>query len=188
MGSSGAKYGLGLLILSALAATASAEQGPRNAARIATSSRPARAQHSPRLLTRDEGQAIIGAALDTRRASGDCSHIVHSIYQKAGFPYRYADSKDLYTGIPGFRKVLHPQPGDLAVWPGHAAIVVNPAQHSFFGGTGSGLRVESYDLAYWKHRGPPRFFRYLKPTPVSIRSAGKTRDAKLALAHQPPSP
>ena len=138
--------------------------------------------HASRLLTRDEGLAVIGAALDTRDDSrGDCSHIVHSIYKEAGFPYRYADSSELYAGVAGFRKIVHPQPGDLAVWRGHAAIVVNPAQHSFFGTTRSGLRVESYDLGYWKRRGAPRFFRYVKVAAKSSRSANTTTTAKLAV-------
>lgn len=188
MGRACAKNGLGLLILGALTALGSAKEAPKAAVRVPASSKTARPQRPPLLLTRDDGQAIIGAALDTRHATGDCSHIVHSIYEKAGFPYHYADSKDLYTGIPGFRKVVHPQPGDLAVWPGHAAIVVNPAQHSFFGGTRSGLRVESYDLAYWKHRGPPRFFRYVKSAPAGVSSTYKTSAPKLALAHQPQKP
>lgn len=129
-----------------------------------TSARPA--ERGPaQLLSADEGLAIIGAALETRQtshAAGDCSHVVHAIYESAGFPYGYADSSHLYAGIGDFRRVTHPQAGDLAVWRGHAAIVVSPAQHTFFGSTGSGLRVESYDLEYWKRQGPPRFFRYVK--------------------------
>ena len=131
---------------------------------VGASPRPAE-RASAQLLSADEGLAIIGAALETRQTShsaGDCSHVVHAIYESAGFPYGYADSSHLYAGIGDFRRVTHPQPGDLAVWRGHAAIVVNPAQHTFFGSTGSGLRVESYDLEYWKRQGPPRFFRYVK--------------------------
>lgn len=126
---------------------------------------------SPRLISLDEGMAIIGAALQVRyrrHAREDCSHLVHDIYKKAGFPYRYADSGELYQGIGDFRRVMHPQPGDLAVWKGHAAIVVNPAQHTFFSSTTTGLRVESYDLKYWKRRGMPRFFRYATTAPLSL--------------------
>lgn len=133
---------------------------------------------SSRLLTPDEGLAILGAALDARhlpQANGDCSHVVHAIYEQAGFRYRYVDSSELYDGVEEFRQVTHPQPGDLAVWRGHTAIVINPAQHSFFGATTRGLRVESYDLGYWKQRGTPRFFRFVKA--AASTSATVTRTA-----------
>src|ERR1019366_1960544 len=44
-----------------------------------------------RLLTPNEGLAILGAALDSRHHhadfSSDCSHFVHGLYASAGFPY-----------------------------------------------------------------------------------------------------
>jgi hypothetical protein len=85
--------------------------------------------------------------------------------RRAGFPYKYASSSDLYAGIDEFRRVASPQPGDLAVWRGHAGIVVNPVQHSFFSVLRSGPGVDSYDTPYWKQRGRPRFYRYVKPAP-----------------------
>lgn len=146
------------VVLVLMVSMASAAEPPRKA-KLEKS-----AQASPRLVNADEGMAIIGAAMEVRyrrHKREDCSHLVHDIYQQAGFPYRYADSSDLYRGIDAFRSVASPQPGDLAVWKGHAAIVVNPAQHTFFSSTRRGLRVESYDLKYWKRRGKPRFFRYV---------------------------
>jgi hypothetical protein len=125
-------------------------------------------------LTLEEGLAILNAALDSRHHAGftsDCSHFVHGLYRRAGFPYEYAASSELYAGIDEFRRVTNPQPGDLAVWHGHAGIVVNPAQHSFFSLLRSGPGVDSYDSPYWKHRGRPRFFRYVKATPSGARSA-----------------
>jgi hypothetical protein len=127
-----------------------------------------------RPLTPSEGLAILGAALDFRhhaKFSSDCSHFVHELYGSAGFPYEYASSSDLYAGIDEFRRVASPQPGDLAVWPGHAGIVVNPAQHSFFSALSSGHGVELYDSPYWKRRGRPRFYRYVKPVPRDVLSA-----------------
>lgn len=132
---------------------------------------------SPRLISLDEGMAIIGAALQVRyrrHPREDCSHLVHDIYKKAGFPYPYADSGELYQGTDAFRQVMHPQPGDLAVWKGHAAIVVNPAQHTFFSSTRTGLQVESYDLKYWKRRGMPRFFRYATTASPSLPAVIQT--------------
>jgi len=126
----------------------------------------------PRLLSPNEGLAILGAALDSRHHhsdfSSDCSHFVHGLYELAGFPFEYASSSDLYEGTDEFRQVASPQPGDLAVWRGHAGIVVNPAQHSFFSVLHSGPGVDSYDSPYWRQRGQPRFFRYLKPAPSGV--------------------
>ena len=116
-------------------------------------------------LTPQEGASLIDAALDPhlRRAPGvDCSHLVHTIYDQAGFSYTYADSSDLYRGTPHFRRVNHPQAGDLVVWPGHVGIVVNPRHRTFFSALSHGPGTAKYDARYWKRRGPARFFRYLK--------------------------
>jgi hypothetical protein len=126
----------------------------------------------PHLLTPNEGLAILGTALDSRHHrsdfSSDCSHFVHALYERAGFRYEYASSSDLYEGTDNFWRVATPQAGDLAVWRGHAGIVVNPAQHSFFSVLHSGPGVDSYDSPYWRHRGQPRFFRYLKQAPSGV--------------------
>ena len=117
-----------------------------------------------RALTRSEGLAILDVALDSRdhaEFAFDCSHFVHGLYARAGFPYAYAPSSHLYSGIDEFRRVTYPQPGDLAVWRGHAGIVISPVQHSFFSLLRSGPGVESYDSPYWKRRGGPRFYRYV---------------------------
>jgi len=131
------------------------------------------AKHSA-LLAPSDGLAVITAALDahTRHSKTDCSHLVHEIYERAGFEYEYASSSDLYAGTSEFRPVKHPQPGDLVVWPGHVGIVVNPAQRSFYSALSSGLGVDAYDSDYWKERGKPRFFRYVKP-PLTAEHAGK---------------
>jgi cell wall-associated NlpC family hydrolase len=126
-----------------------------------------------RPLTRHEGLSILRVALDSHHRAGsvsDCSHLVHALYERAGFPYQYAPSSDLYAGIEEFRRVAKPQPGDLAVWPGHAGVVVNPAQHSFFSMLSSGPGVDSYNSPYWKQRGRPRFFRYIKQVPTGVLS------------------
>jgi cell wall-associated NlpC family hydrolase len=137
-----------------------------------------------RTLTRAEGLEIVSVATDSRphvRSRYDCSHFVHGLYQRAGFPYVYASSSELYSGVAQFRRVESPQPGDLAVWPGHAGIVVNPAKHSFLSVLHSGPGVNRYDSPYWKHRGRPRFFRYVKGAPgevfsSSLRNAGVDRE------------
>src|SRR6202165_6112994 len=130
-------------------------------------------QIGSRPLTRSEGRAILDVALDSRyhaEFAFDCSHFVHGIYERAGLPYEYASSSDLYAGIDEFRRVANPQPGDLAVWRGHAGIVVNPVQHSFFSVLRSGPGLASYDSPYWKQRGRPHFFRYIKEVPSGARS------------------
>src|SRR5262249_1348616 len=50
-----------------------------------------------RLLDENDGLAVLGAALETRHKTAqnsDCSHLVHAIYEKAGFSYKYASSRD----------------------------------------------------------------------------------------------
>ncbi len=121
--------------------------------------------HAPATLTQDEGLTVIAAALDSRVHASrriDCSHLVHAIYDEAGFRYPYASSSDLYQGTDEFRRVKHPQPGDLVVWSGHVGIVVNPAQRAVFSTLSHGPGIDTYDAEYWKDRGPVRFYRYIK--------------------------
>jgi cell wall-associated NlpC family hydrolase len=116
-------------------------------------------------LSTDERLAVIASALDSktpRFAERDCSHLVHAIYERAGFPYAYASSDDLYDGVEGFQKVSQPQPGDLVVWHGHAGIVIRPTHHVFFSFLHAGPGIDDYESRYWTGRGQPRFFRYLK--------------------------
>lgn len=129
--------------------TGSIQRGPRN----------------ERLLTPDDGLAVISAALDSQRhfaSNRDCSHLVHAIYQRAGFAYEYADADDLYDGVDAFRRVSHPQTGDLIVWHGHVGIVVRPSRHVFFSFLSKGPGTDNYQSAYWTERGHARFYRYLK--------------------------
>jgi cell wall-associated NlpC family hydrolase len=116
-------------------------------------------------LNQDDRLSLIAAALDARvqrDSEHDCSHLVHAIYQQAGFPYAYAPSSDLYAGVEGFKRVKQPEPGDLIVWRGHAGIVVQPSKHIFFSFMSSGPGTDDYDSRYWKSRGRPRFYRYVK--------------------------
>jgi hypothetical protein len=134
---------------------------------------------APRPLSRHEGLAIVRTALHSRHRAPDCSHLVHTLYERAGFPYDYAPSSDLYEGIDDFRRVVNPQPGDITVWRGHAGIVVNPAQHSFFSMLSAGPGVDTWDSTYWKQWGRPHFFRYLKQTPSgTLSSSMRTTNLK----------
>ena len=115
-------------------------------------------------LSPDDGLLIIAAALDSRihLTKSDCSHLVHAIYVRAGFPYSYVRSSDLYVGTDEFQRVTRPQPGDVVVWRGHVGIVVNPAQHIFFSAMRAGAGIDDYDAPYWTRRGQVRFYRYIK--------------------------
>jgi hypothetical protein len=116
-------------------------------------------------LNDDDRLSLIAAALDARvrrDSEHDCSHLVHAIYEQAGFPYAYAPSSDLYAGVEGFQRVKQPEPGDLIVWRGHAGIVVQPSKHIFFSFMTSGPGTDDYQTPYWKSRGHPRFYRYIK--------------------------
>jgi cell wall-associated NlpC family hydrolase len=129
-------------------------------------------------LNAKDRQAVLDAALDWRksRPSGhDCSHLVHSIYTRAGFPYRYADSDDLYAGVQGFRRVSRPQGGDVIVWPGHAGIVVEPAHHTFFSFLSAGPGIDDYRSRYWRGRGRPRYYRYIKNDPCAGCTLARNR-------------
>jgi hypothetical protein len=114
------------------------------------------------LLSKNEGKAVVAAALDSRRHAQDCSHLVHAVFEQAGFPYQYASSTSIYSGVSQFRRVSRPRPGDLVIWPGHVGIVINPGQHSFFSALRSGAGIDSYNAPYWKERGRARFYRYVK--------------------------
>jgi hypothetical protein len=130
-----------------------------------------------RLLTRDEGLAIVDAVSDhhrslrSKRAKPDCSHLVNDIYDLAGFPYSYAKSADLYRGHASFVRVSAPQPGDLIVWRGHVGLVLDPRRHFFYSSLRSGLETEDYNSAYWRRRGTPRFYRYRATSDQTILSA-----------------
>ena len=152
--------------------SASSGQGPSASSGKALSktatddaSRRARRRTGERVLSADDRLAVIASALDSktpRYAERDCSHLVHAIYQRAGFPYAYSSSDDLYDGVQGFQRVAQPQSGDLVVWPGHAGIVIRPSRHVFFSFLHAGPGTDDYKSPYWKGRGQPRFYRYLK--------------------------
>src|SRR4030088_3160345 len=132
-------------------------------------------------LSPDDGLSVIAAALDSRSrlpSQRDCSHLVHAIYQRAGFRYPYARSSDLYAGIEEFRRVVQPQPGDLVVWRGHVGIVIRPSHHIFFSLMRAGFSLDDYEAPYWRSRGRARFYRYVKSdscagcTPIPARPTG----------------
>lgn len=133
------------------------------------------------LLISGDGLAILGAALDSPRprahSKTDCSHLAHAIYQRAGFPYAYADSAQLYGGVSEFRRVKHPEAGDLVVWRGHVGIVISPVQRTFYSELRSGPGVDSYDAPYWRSLGRPRFLRYVKASGATELSS-PTRNTK----------
>jgi hypothetical protein len=118
-----------------------------------------------RTVSAEDGLSIIAAALDsgTRvHSANDCSHLAHAIYERAGFPYAYASSSDLYNGVNGFERIQQPQPGDLIAWRGHVGIVVRPSRRIFFSYLRSGPGIDDWASPYWKTRGRPRFYRYLQ--------------------------
>lgn len=122
-------------------------------------------ENAAHTLSRNDGMDVVTVALDERVRMGrnrDCSHLVHAIYEQAGFSYPYASSSDLYRGTEDFRRVKKPQPGDLIVWRGHVGIVVNPRRREFYSFLRHGPGIDEYDAQYWKQRGPVRFYRYIK--------------------------
>lgn len=137
-----------------------------------TSSVPSPAIETRAGLSREEGFAIVDTALEYPRRhhpTMDCSHLVNRIYDRAGFPYGYATSRQIFEGAPGFILVPRAQAGDLVAWRGHVGIVVDPARHSFYSSLRSGPGVDNYQSAYWRGRGQPRFFRYVPPSSAKLR-------------------
>ena len=75
--------------------------------------------HAPATLTHDEGLSVIAAALDSRVHDSrriDCSHLVHAIYDEAGFSYPYASSSDLYQGTDEFQETWWFGAGMWELW------------------------------------------------------------------------
>ena len=125
--------------------------------------------HGPRPIARTEGRKIL-AAIPTvgveSESETDCSHLVHDIYEQAGFPYEYVSSRELYIGSTSFTRVRVPRAGDLVVWRGHVGIVIDPQQQSFFSFVSSGPDTQFYDSPYWRARGIARFYRYVTDKPA----------------------
>ena len=139
----------------------------------------------PRPIAKRDGRKIL-AAIPTIDADSDsetdCSHLVHDVYEQAGFPYDYASSRELYIGSTSFTRVRAPQPGDLVVWRGHVGIVIDPKQRSFFSFVRSGPDTQFYDSPYWRSRGIARFFRYITEKPPR---SGQTLEATHRADQQP---
>ena len=176
-GHGGALLWIARLILSCKTLPMSFQQGV-NGLRIVLAllvlTLPGSAQESGRRpLTPEQGKAIVKAAWARERRGGrkpDCSHLVHEVYESAGFPYSYANSFELYAGTSSFVPVTRPQAGDLVVWRGHVGIVVDLRQRSFYSSVRSGVRTDSYDSRPWKARGKARFYRYLAAPAVNFAS------------------
>jgi hypothetical protein len=110
--------------------------------------------------------------------------LVHDVYERAGFPYGYVTSLELYIGNTNFTRVHKPQPGDLVVWRGHVGIVIDPAERSFFSSVRSGPDTQFYDSPYWRSRGTARFYRYMTKKPLR---GGATLEAARDANQEPSS-
>src|SRR5688572_4090662 len=85
----------------------------------APSSAAKKVEDAERMLSRREGAALrdFTLALPTKlEPKPDCSHLMHQVFTAAGLEYPYANSFDIYRGVPQFRRVKNPQAGDLIVW------------------------------------------------------------------------
>ena len=155
----------GALVLSAVNVLSRAPQASSNSTPIpAVKGRSVRGA-GRHVLNKNDRSSVIAVAMHSEKApptGHDCSHLVHSIYESAGFPYPYANSEDLYEGAKGFLRVERPQPADLVVWHGHVGIVVRPSGHAFLSLLRTGPGIDDYLSRYWKNRGQPRFYRYIK--------------------------
>ena len=91
----------------------------------------------------------------------DCSHFVWRAYGEAKLTYSFVNTP-LLAASASFEAALAPEKGDLVTWPGHVAIVVDPATGTFIGAqTSTGVAETSYLLnAYWKARPGRAFLRW----------------------------
>src|SRR2546423_10838247 len=90
-----------LLMLCVLAAVFISAQVIKPAANAAFPTTGSASQTQLLFLAPDDGLSVLSAALESRKRSSakvDCSHLVHDIYERAGFPFEYASSYDLYSG------------------------------------------------------------------------------------------
>src|SRR6267142_3859416 len=85
---------------------------------------------------------------------------------------------------------MTPQVADLIVWPGHVGIIVSPTKYSFYSSLRSRVGVDFYDSSYWKGRGKPRFYRYVKRTittdvPSSQAKTGSEEETESSTVLEP---
>jgi len=155
-------------------------------AKAQTASSPQQSESNARLLTAEEGRAIVTTAWgweQSAEGTQDCSHLVHQVYLLAGYDYPYASSFDIYAGNENFGRVKTPQAGDVVAWPGHVGIVVDPLQHSFYSLVSTGPEAQDYAGPYWRSRGRPRFYRYKVEDSGDVtaaNAAGSQRASKSA--------
>ncbi|MGH9571290.1 MAG: NlpC/P60 family protein [Candidatus Angelobacter sp.] len=113
--------------------------------------------------TEEARDFLLRLGLQLEHTDLDCSHFVHRLFERAGLPYAYGNSVEMYKGnVDDFRRVSKPQEGDLIVWQGHMGIVVDPQDRTFLSALRSGVKVADYDSHYWKKKGHARFFRYIE--------------------------
>src|SRR5205807_5232052 len=89
------KAAIGVLVWGLICASWAQSPHPSETAKTA----PPTLLRDDRTLNDDERLSVMAAALDSkipRFRERDCSHLVHAIYEKAGFPYSYVSSRDLY--------------------------------------------------------------------------------------------
>jgi hypothetical protein len=142
-----------------------------------TAPSPPQSESNSRLLTAEEGRAIVNTAWGwepSGEGTQDCSHLVHQVYLVAGYDYPYVSSFDIYAGNENFSRVKKPQAGDVVAWRGHVGIVVDPLQHSFYSLVNTGFEAQDYAGPYWRSRGKPRFYRY------KVEDSGSETVAKAA--------
>jgi hypothetical protein len=147
-------------------------------AKAQTTPSPQQPESNSRLLTAEEGRAIVNTAWGWEPSTegvNDCSHLVHQVYLLAGYDYPYASSFDIYAGNENFGRVKTPQAGDVVAWRGHVGIVVDPLQHSFYSLVSTGLEAQNYTRPYWRSRGRPRFYRF------KVEDSGDATIAKAAV-------
>ena len=91
----------------------------------------------------------------------DCSHFVYEVIKSVDPSFSYITSHD-YLDSPRFRRVDHPEAGDIVHWPGHVAIIINPTTGAFIGSQSTnGVSEANYVSGhYWSKRPSRTYLRY----------------------------
>ncbi|WMJ08683.1 RHS repeat-associated core domain-containing protein [Nitrosomonas sp. sh817] len=101
------------------------------------------------------------------RDRADCSGSIWKIYEEAGYPYEYSNSK-MFPDNPRFKPAPNnkPQPGDVGQWNGHV-LIFDPkadARYDSWSARRPGVPFGAAQIIWWeKSMRPVTWYRYDKP-------------------------
>ncbi len=127
-------------------------------------------------ISADEGQKIVDESRNWKgveyvlggktKDGADCSGSTWSIYQNAGFGYKYS-STATFSGNPKFKPVPDniPQVGDVGLYPGHVLIFdpnAGKGKNVWTAYQPGGKPYGASNTKYWESKGNVQWYRYDK--------------------------